>query len=146
MVGPMTKVEVVLVGVDRSETARQAAEGAAELARATGATLHIVTALPAKPPAQVTGPGSDVWYVDDDDAALVYLQALAASWPDVPTEVRCLTGKPAEALLQEAARISAGVVVVGNRNMQGVRRVLGAVAKHVVHHAPCNVYLVNTSA
>ena len=36
---------VIVVGVDMSETAKRAAEKGADLARATGASLHLVAAL-----------------------------------------------------------------------------------------------------
>ena len=47
-------------------------------------------------------------------------------------------------LIEEAARTHADVIVVGNRRMQGVKRVLGAVASDVAHHAPCDVLIVKT--
>jgi len=52
--------------------------------------------------------------------------------------------KPAEALLAEAQRLEAELIIVGNRRMQGVSRILGAVANHVAHNAPCDVLVVKT--
>ena len=40
--------------------------------------------------------------------------------------------------------IDAELIVVGNRRMQGVQRLLGAVANDVVHHADCDVLVVKT--
>lgn len=52
--------------------------------------------------------------------------------------------RPADALLKEAARVEADMIVVGNRRMRGVGRVLGSVANSVAHNAPCDVYIANT--
>ncbi|MET0460593.1 MAG: universal stress protein, partial [Ilumatobacteraceae bacterium] len=51
---------------------------------------------------------------------------------------------PASALLTEADRLQADVIVVGNRRMQGVGRLLGSVANEVAHNATCDVYIVKT--
>jgi len=53
-------------------------------------------------------------------------------------------GKPAEALIKEAERLSARMIVVGNRRMRGIGRVLGSVANSVAHNATCDVYIANT--
>ena len=41
-------------------------------------------------------------------------------------------------------RLEAEVIVVGNRRMQGVGRLLGSVANEVAHNAPCDVLIVKT--
>src|SRR5699024_1633825 len=62
--------------------------------------------------------------------------------PDV--EAGILYEKAGDALLEEAKRLDASLIVVGNRNMQGIKRVLGSVANTVSHNAPCDVYIVKT--
>src|SRR5699024_3129350 len=62
--------------------------------------------------------------------------------PDV--EAGILYEKTGDALLEEAKRLDASLIVVGNRNMQGIKRVLGSVANTVSHNAPCDVYIVKT--
>jgi nucleotide-binding universal stress UspA family protein len=37
------------------------------------------------------------------------------------------------------------MIVVGNRRMQGLGRLLGSVANDVAHHAPCDVHIVKTT-
>ena len=54
-------------------------------------------------------------------------------------------GKPTEVLIGEAERLGASLIVVGNRRMQGLGRVLGSVANSVAHNAPCDVYIVKTT-
>ncbi|KII27016.1 universal stress protein UspA, partial [Arthrobacter sp. AK-YN10] len=55
-------------------------------------------------------------------------------------------GKPGEALVKEAEIHDARLIVVGNRRMQGIGRVLGSVANTVAHTAPCDVYIAKTDA
>ena len=55
------------------------------------------------------------------------------------------TGKPADVLVQEAERLGASVIVVGNRRVQGPSRVLGAIATAVARNAPCDVYVAKTT-
>ena len=62
----------------------------------------------------------------------------------VDLEVIAAHGKPAEALVEEAKRRNAELIVVGNRRVQGIGRILGSVARSVAQHAPCDVYIVKT--
>jgi hypothetical protein len=43
-----------------------------------------------------------------------------------------------------AEEVGATLVVVGNKGMKGVRRVLGSVPNAVAHKAPCSVLIVDT--
>ena len=45
----------------------------------------------------------------------------------------------------EAARIDASMIVVGNRRVQGKARVLGSIATDVTRTAPCDVLVVDTT-
>ena len=36
------------------------------------------------------------------------------------------------------------MIIVGNRRMQGMGRLLGSVANEVAHNAPCDVLIVKT--
>ncbi len=55
------------------------------------------------------------------------------------------TGDPSEVIIQRAEAVGADLVVVGNRGMKGVRRVLGSVPNSVAHGAPCSVLIVDTT-
>jgi nucleotide-binding universal stress UspA family protein len=48
-------------------------------------------------------------------------------------------------LCEEAERLDARTIVVGNRRVQGISRVLGSVASDVTRQAPCAVLIANTS-
>ncbi len=43
-----------------------------------------------------------------------------------------------------AAHLQADLIVVGNKGMQGGRRLLGSVPNTVSHKAPCSVLIVDT--
>ncbi len=47
--------------------------------------------------------------------------------------------------MRVAEQEKADVIVVGNKGMAGVRRVLGSVPNSVAHQAPCAVIIVQTS-
>jgi nucleotide-binding universal stress UspA family protein len=135
---------IIVVGVDGSETARKAAEAARDLATALGATLHVVSAFDGDR-SGVFGSGSDKWLVADADKAEHVARTVADSLGgDIKITYSAASGRPADALIREAIRKEARFIVVGNRNMQGIGRVLGSVANSVAHNAPCDVYIANT--
>jgi nucleotide-binding universal stress UspA family protein len=56
-----------------------------------------------------------------------------------------VTGAPADAICEVAREVSADLIVVGNKGMQGIRRVLGSVPNSVAHQAPCDVLIAFTT-
>ena len=138
---------IVIVGVDGSVTARKAAETARDLAASLGASLHVVSAFD-NDRTEVFGSGSDKWIVSDAGDAERVARNIAESLrtPALNVTYAAARGKPAEALVDEAARSGAQLIVVGNRRMQGLGRVLGSVANSVAHNAPCDVYIAKTDS
>jgi nucleotide-binding universal stress UspA family protein len=134
----------IVVGVDGSPTARKAAEAARDLASALGATLHVVSAFDSER-SQVFGSGSNKWLVSDADKAEHVARAVADTLGgDINITSSAAHGSPADAIIREATGKEARMIVVGNRRMQGIGRVLGSVANSVAHNAPCDVYIANT--
>lgn len=136
----------VVVGVDSSETARRAAGAAQRLALAVSAQLLIVSAFE-NDRVEVYGSGSDRQTVSGADAAEKIARRVAAGLRSDGLSVTysAVRGKPADVLIREASRLGASMIVVGNRRMRGIGRVLGSVANSVAHNAACDVYIVNTS-
>ncbi|MDQ0921910.1 MULTISPECIES: universal stress protein [unclassified Pseudarthrobacter] len=134
--------DVVVVGVDGSESAKKAAEAARDLAASLGASLHVVTAFETES-AETFGVGSDKVRISNADAAEMVANSLSNSG-QVSITHSAARGKPADALIKEAIRLDAKVIVVGNRRMRGIGRLLGSVANSVAHNAPCDVYIANT--
>jgi nucleotide-binding universal stress UspA family protein len=140
----------IVVGTDGSRTAVAAVRHAVELARVTGATLHVVSARnPAYGLAgatEVGASGLDPIGAANEAAASALEHALAeAKTAKVPVETHDPTGAPASCLVDVASAVDADVIVVGSKGMQGARRVLGSTPNSVSHHAPCHVLLVNTA-
>lgn len=134
----------IVVGVDGSATARKAAEAARDLATALEATLHVVSAFDGDR-SEVFGSGSKKWLVSDADKAEHVARAVADTLGgNIQITYAAASGRPADALIREAVRKEAKIIVVGNRRMQGIGRVLGSVANSVAHNAPCDVYIANT--
>lgn len=140
--------DLVVVGVDGSETAERAALTAHRLASALRARLHVVTAFDSDR-TEVFGSGSETWIDSDADAAERMARAVALNLPAMPEESEitfaAARGKPGVALVEEAERLQASLIVVGNKRMHGIGRVLGSVANSVAHNAKCDVYIANTA-
>ena len=133
----------IVVGVDRSETARRAADTAAEMASALGADLHVVMCAERERGVERRGGGAAVhsdWLADADQ----FLSDLARQLPHGSVTTSVGEGDPAKAICDEAERLGARLIVIGNKRVQGLARVLGSVAGDVMKHAHCDVYVANT--
>lgn len=135
----------VVVGVDGSETAYRAAEIARDLAIALGTPLLVISAFDSDHH-EVIRSGNDEFVVsatsDAEKVAKSIVERLRTTNLEVTHSV--VRGKPADTLISEAARLNARLIVVGNRRMRGIGRVLGSIASSVAHGAPCDVYIANT--
>ena len=136
----------VVVGADGSVTARRAVEAAAQVAAQFGSALHIVTAYKSEKVAASALPGEFAHLASHSDAsALLQDLRFAARKFGVEATTHDSEGDPVEAIVGVAERVGADLVVVGNRGMKGVRRVLGSVPNSVAHSAPCSVLIVDTT-
>lgn len=155
----MTKI--IVTGVDSSQTALSAAEKAAELAEGIGAELHVFSAYS-------TSTGDAVWsaktmergtatssaYQKLTDSKTIAATQIAKSvaavltehHPDLTVVASAVEGTPAEVLLKKARELNADTIVVGNKRVQGISRVLGSVAMKVAGEARCDLHIVNTTA
>jgi nucleotide-binding universal stress UspA family protein len=144
----------IVVGTDGSATAGQAVRHAARLAKATGATLHIVHAFKLIPPMGSAGPdvaaAAPIGVNDlvESNAKAVLDDAVTASREEgAPVEGHLYAQDAASALLEAVEHVGADLLVVGNKGMSGVKRfVLGSVPNKVSHHCPCNLLIVNTTS
>jgi nucleotide-binding universal stress UspA family protein len=140
----------IVVGTDGSETADRALGRALEMARLTGARLHVVSAY-APSPARVTGgaPAKEAaeWSVGPDFEVQAVLERATsrARGDEVEIETHAPKGDPADAIIELARDRDADLIVLGSRGMQGARRVLGSVPNKVSHRAPCDVLIVQTT-
>ncbi len=133
----------LVVGYDGKERSRKAVEAAVGLARALDASVHVVTAVPKDRMRDLDG-GPERRAVDVETSK----DSLAELRQDFVYEAittASVKGAPAEGVVAEAVRIDADLIVVGNKNVQGIGRVLGSVADHIAKSAPCALLIVNTA-
>lgn len=138
--------DVIVVGADSSVTARRAVEAAAEIAGMTGGALHIVTAFEVKHVGHGDLP-AEIGPLDNEGEADALLQSLSfiATSKGVTPVLHKAQPPAADALLAYAEKVSADLLVVGNRGMKGVRRILGSVPNTIAHHATCSVAIIDTT-
>jgi nucleotide-binding universal stress UspA family protein len=140
--------ETVVVGADDSPTAAEAVRQAIELVKLTGGRLHIVTSYK---PQQLTSEASGIDQLLKSlgshhlaDSLLADLGS-RARMAGIDVETHPMTSSPADAICQVATQVKADLIVVGNKGMTGMRRVLGSVPNSVAHQAPCAVLIAFTS-
>ena len=140
----MLKIKNILLAHDLTSSTDGAVALATQLARTTGATLHVVFA--------------DILYGAGADQA-AHLSAGLAAGTDPSERLRAAVGldplpletryavvrgiAPAPALLDYALSHEMDLIVMGTHGRRGLRRLmLGSVAEEVVRHAPCPVLTV----
>jgi nucleotide-binding universal stress UspA family protein len=142
--------KVIVVGTDGSDRAARAIEAAFSLARLTGATVHVVHVMRLVAMASAGyGDPSAIATANADartNGDVICARVLAdAERQGVGAEAHNLDGDPADMLVKVAGAVHADLVVIGNRGMTGVKRlVLGSVPNKVAHHCPCSVLIVDT--
>jgi nucleotide-binding universal stress UspA family protein len=140
----------IVVGTDGSATATVAVRRAGEIARAEGATLHIVTAFESFNSSEKhdfqSVPAELAWQVTPGGMAdAVLARAVVAAGDDVRTEQHAVMGDPTETLLKVADEVGADLLVVGNQGMGGVTGfVRPTVPNKISHRATCDVLIVAT--
>ena len=138
-------MQKLVVGIDGSEGSRNALRWAIDEAGHRDATVE---GLHAWQPLLAAGLYSGAVFTDEsvqEAGEKVLDDAIAAADPggSAKVERRCVTGQPAEALIE--AGKDADLLVVGSRGLGGFRRLLiGSVSSQVSHHAPCPVVVVPT--
>lgn len=133
----------IVVGVDGSESSKEALRWAAGEAERSGAALQVVMTW--------DNPYREMWLPHDrsgtDPLALVkrtitgLVDEVLGSPPAVKVETMAAEGPPAQVLVRAAE--GADLLVVGSRGHGGFAGVvLGSVSLHCVSHAPCPVVVV----
>lgn len=126
----------IVVGVAKTDSAKRAVEVAVDLAQRYEADLHLVMAF------DRGGTALDSASRKDAEAFLASIEAAAP----VPVQLHAIPGDPADTVLMVADEVKADLVVVGNRGMQGARRILGSVPNSIAHGAACSVLIADTTS
>ncbi|MFT4082120.1 MAG: universal stress protein [Nocardioides sp.] len=140
-------MSAIITGVDGSDTAADAALAAARLASALDVELVVVCAFDKLEYEEIDTGDQTFEFTTAEWAHNVATRAivpLKRAYPDLQAAATSAQGKPADVLLQTAAEHDADLIVVGNKRVQGVSRILGSIAADVARHATCDVYVANT--
>jgi nucleotide-binding universal stress UspA family protein len=139
----------IVVGTDGSPTAALAVAQAAQLARHSGATLHLVAAF--QMPGAVADPvsgsllGQFTTSEEQMSVAQKMLEEAARELSGLDFELHAKSGAPAAVIVRHAEEVGADLIVVGSKGMQGARRIIGSVPNTVAHSARCHVLIAKTS-
>lgn len=137
----------VIIGVDDSDTALEAAFKAASLAQSLDGELYVLSAY---------GMSETKRFNDGVDNVVVNLadvakktasdvaEKLQEQYSSLTVKPSAAAGRPADALVAAAEDLEVDLIVVGNKRVQGISRFLGSIASSVAAEAPCDLYVVNT--
>ena len=142
----------IVVGIDGSDTAREAVRQATVLAHSIGARIELVSAYEPVTDARlresIAVPEDLHWIINPREDVEATLEEAAARIREagVAVEVFARQGDPADAILDVAEERGSDLIVVGNKGMTGAKRfLLGSVPNKVSHHAPCSVLIIRTA-
>ncbi len=142
----------IVVGIDGSDTAKEAVRQATVLARSVGARIELVSAYEPVTDARlresIAVPEDLHWIINPREDVEATLDEAAARIREagVDVEVFARQGDPADAILDVAEERGSDLIVVGNKGMTGAKRfLLGSVPNKVSHHAPCSVLIIRTA-
>ena len=134
----------IIVGVDQTATAHRAVHTAAGLASSCGANLHVMTCI-RRDASYESGANRDPRNIDSISEAETFLRRLKEQLSHDQVTFAVVLGDPATTMCEEATRLQARMIVVGNRRVQGPGRVLGSIAADITKRADCDVLIANTT-
>lgn len=143
----------IVVGTDGSKDAEVALRTASWLMQLIGnAELHVVNAhrplsvreledLAARLPEELR----PVLHANVGGEATMAEARKILNGDDVEADYHQINDDPTDAILSTVDRVGADLVIVGSRGEGLAKRALhGSVSTKIVHHAPCNVLVVNS--
>jgi nucleotide-binding universal stress UspA family protein len=141
------RYETILVGVDFSDASRRALDHAAALARGLDATLEVVHVVPRMKPSVPFSQANRRRVAELQRAAVADARQKLDAWVkrlrNVKARARVVRGLPHEALLAQAKRAKADLVVVGERGQNLAESLLlGSTAERVARKARRPVLLI----
>ena len=104
-----------------------------------GAAAQVVEGIPVACGREDAGPAAN-----ERQHAEGFLESIALS-SSIPIRTHVLPGDPADAIMRVAGEIDADLIVVGNKGMKGVGRILGSVPNTIAHKTSCSVLIVSTT-
>jgi universal stress protein A len=136
----------VLIPLDFSDDSRRACEHGLDLARATGATVALLTVI------EETFPYPELFALDNPneefyramrERALHHMGAVADLAAGVPVEHIVVRGRPRQEIVAVAADWGADLIVLARHGSGGLRNAfMGSTSEAVLRHAPCPVVVL----
>lgn len=131
----------IMVATDFSERSDRAIRRATLLARQTGASVIIVTAVDEDKPRRL---------VDQEkreaEVLLYQMSATVRNVNGVPCETRVFLAEPSHAIVQAASETGSDLIVIGPHRRQLFRDIfVGTTAERTIRNAPCPVLMVNAT-
>jgi nucleotide-binding universal stress UspA family protein len=139
-------MNAIVVGTDGSKNAEAAIRRATEIAKGTGATVHLVTAYSGTgsytEPITASAKGDPISLLGVAESVLARAEReVEAQGVAVETEAR--GGDPAQVILEVAESLNADLVIVGARGLNAFQRfLLGSVSAKLSQHVPCDLMIV----
>ncbi len=134
----------IVLGYDDTDGSKRALERAAQLTKAFGAELVVISVAPIAPSV-----GRSAGPVDSTDPPAKHAEELAEAkeyleGQGVSAEFTPAVGYPADTIVELANERNADLIVVGTREPSFLQRVLGqSVSDSVSHKAHCDVLIVH---
>jgi nucleotide-binding universal stress UspA family protein len=138
-------MNAIVVGTDGSHGSEATVRKVIELAQGSGATVHLVCAIPTPGTLERLGMTSRQESVDMRGVAADVLARDERRLEDAGFAVQTYAraGDPADTILDVAAEADATLIAVGARGHSGLRRfMLGSVSSKLAHHAPTSLLIV----
>lgn len=130
----------ILLATDLTESGKEAANKARELANQCGATLfaiHVVAPIPAYGYPGVTDIESP--YIDE---AKEELNKLCEKY-SIPEKNRYLkVGSTKRVVMELAEKLNIDLIIVGSHSKSAFTKLLGSTANAILHTAPCDVVTI----
>ena len=139
-------MRTIVVGIDGSPNSDLAVKRAAEIAKGSGAKVHLVAAYPDDPTfGENIASSAKRDRINLREVAEGVVARVAAEpeleGVDVMTHAR--EGDPARVILDVAEEQGADLIAVGARGLTGFKRfLLGSVSSKLSHHAHCTLMIV----
>jgi nucleotide-binding universal stress UspA family protein len=138
-------MNAIVVGTDGSPGAEAAVQKVIELARGSGATVHLVCAYPGRSTLERIGMTARQETVDLRGVAADVVARDERRFREAgfAVEKYVREGDPADVIIDVANDKDADLIVVGARGNSGLRRfMLGNVSSKLSHHAPSSLLIV----
>jgi nucleotide-binding universal stress UspA family protein len=134
----------IVLGYDDGEASKRALERAAELTKAFGSELVVISVAPLAP-----GVGRSAGPLDSTDPPAKHAEELRQArehleGQGISAEFAPAVGYPADTIVELARERGADLIVVGTRELGVLQRLLGqSVSDSVAHKARCDVLIVH---